>query len=163
MNYPDLNMNDIDTIKNSFINVADIYELFICSYKIEKSKFLSNDSFSEYYSYCNVNYKGSIELLPKELFIMLCCNGVGTETIIANKFYIQYLLNFDSLFIKQRLSLDLFTNLTPLEKEAVKIIMNNLEKYKINSSCNNCLINKYKLLEVLGCSDVSPVYFKCSD
>ena len=163
MNYPDLNMNDINIIKNSFINVADIYELFICSYKIEKSKFLSNDSFSEYYSYCNVNYKGSIELLPKELFIMLCCNGVGTETIIANKFYIQYLLNFDSLFIKQRLSLDLFTNLTPLEKEAVKIIMNNLEKYKINSLCNNCLINKYKLLEVLGCSDVSPVYFKCSD
>jgi hypothetical protein len=163
VNYPDIKIDDLERIKSTFIHTPDTHELFICNYKIEKRNFIANDTFAELYSYCHVNYKGPIELLPKDLFIMLCCNGTGTETLLANKFYIQYLFNFDPLFIKQRLSLELFENITPLEKEAVKIIMNNLRNYNINTICSNCILNRFKALEGIVCCDIRPVYFKCSN
>ena len=151
-----LRLEDIEDIKRTFVQ-SDDFELFICKYKIDRVNFLANETL-ELYSYCNVVYNGPLELLSKELFIMLCCNGLGTETTIANHFYIKYLYNFDQLFIKSRLSPELFTNLTPLEKEALKIIMNNLTNYNFNIICPCCIINLQN--SKISSDYLTPVYFK---
>lgn len=100
----------------------------------------NNNNTIHNYTYCRVEWDGTLECLPNKLFMMAICSS--TNSSLAFKFYDKYLSNLDYNSIKL-INENMF-NKNKLDYEdqiALKIIMENVKKYNLPSNLPSNLPN----------------------
>jgi hypothetical protein len=99
-------------------------KIFTCVY----STVYDNDTHSNLFSRCLVDWNGTLEVLSRKLLVMVCCSSLNPT--LAHKFFINYLGNFDGSSIRF-LHKSMFDKemLTPESEAGLMIILENLKRY----------------------------------
>lgn len=100
-------------------------KIFIARYVVKYDYELHRDIFSK----CETKWDGQLEILPRKLLMMVCCNSKNSE--LAHKFFIKYLMKFDSSSIRF-LHKKMFSReqLSPESEAGLMLILENLTKYQ---------------------------------